>query len=553
MYFAKGWYYFRFASAEDMEKIRSDTWNVNGFPLVFKPWSPTVIDELNVTHVPVWVLFPNLDPCFWSKAGLSKVASAVGQPICADEHTTHKSKLAFARILIDVDLSKELPKAIKINSPYHGTLLCKKIGHTKDRCNPGKPKAKPFYRPKPPVIPRTSSPAETSKPVSPKRTPVQKTVATNLFNRFSLLQPEGEEETSIVQEIADTASRDESNVELEIQEAHHFLLINKVDCGALLETHVKHQAIKDVSKSFPGYNLVHNNANHYNGRIWIFWKPNVLSLTVLHKSAQHMHCLLLHIASQKSIEVTFVYAFNARLDRNELWEQILGISSQISQSWLFLGDYNVVLNMDERLGSSHVQLADISEFKGCLDACSLVDHPATGCHFTWNNKQGDGLRWAKLDRVLASPLWLSTIHSTVAYLTAGVSDHSPCLVNIADMPASRKSSFKYLNCWALSPQFKDTVRARWSNQYYGSHIATLFQKIKKLRGSLKQLHTDFYTNLSARVAESKLALHHCQDQLSSSPLDLTILDKEKHLLQDYIMIKKAELQVLYQRAKVQGL
>ncbi|XP_074288939.1 uncharacterized protein LOC141614084 [Silene latifolia] len=131
--------------------------------------------------------------------------------------------------------------------------------------------------------------------------------------------------------------------------------------------------------------------------------------------------------------------------------------------------------MEERLRSSHVQLADISEFKGCLDACSLVDHPATGCHFTWNNKQGDGLRWAKLDRVLASPMWLSTIHSTVAYLT------------------------------------------------------------------------------TARVAESKLALHHCQDQLSRSPLDITILAQEKHLLQEYIMIKKVELQVLYQRAKVQGL
>ncbi|XP_074265661.1 uncharacterized protein LOC141588105 [Silene latifolia] len=193
------------------------------------------------------------------------------------------------------------------------------------------------------------------------------------------------------------------NDPLKQQEAHHFLLVNKVDCGALIETHVKHKLIKDVSQNFSGYNLVHNNDSHYNGQIWIFWKPNILSLTVLHKSAQHMHCLLLHIASQKFIEVTFVYAFNARLDRKELWEQLNSISSHVSKPWLYVGDFNVVLNMEERLGSSHVKLADSNDFKTCLDSCSLVDHPATGCHFTWNNKQGDGLRWAKLDRVLASP------------------------------------------------------------------------------------------------------------------------------------------------------
>ncbi|XP_074305811.1 uncharacterized protein LOC141641032 [Silene latifolia] len=322
------------------------------------------------------------------------------------------------------------------------------------------------------------------------------------------------------------------NDPLKQQEAQHFLLVNKVDCGALIETHVKHKAIKDVSTNFSGYNLVHNNDSHYNGWIWIFWKPNILSLTVLHKYAQHMHCLLLYTASQKFIEVTFVYAFNARLDRRELWKQLNNISSQ------------------ERLGSSDVQLADSNEFKNCLDACSLVDHPSTRCHFTWNYKL---LEWAKLDRVLASPQWLTNIHSTIAYLNAVVSDHSPCLGNIVDMPTSRKSSFKYLNCWALSPQFQDNVKEGWSNHYYGNHIATLFPKLKKLRGSLRRIHTSIFTNLSARVAEGKQALQQCQDQLNCSPIDLTLIAMEKTLLKDYLMVKRAEMQVLYQRAKVQNL
>ncbi|KAK9714519.1 hypothetical protein RND81_06G100500 [Saponaria officinalis] len=48
--FAKGWCYFKFACVEDLQKIRSDIFNFNGYPLVFKPWSPIVIDKLSASH-----------------------------------------------------------------------------------------------------------------------------------------------------------------------------------------------------------------------------------------------------------------------------------------------------------------------------------------------------------------------------------------------------------------------------------------------------------------------------------------------------------------------
>ncbi|XP_074265521.1 uncharacterized protein LOC141587960 [Silene latifolia] len=144
--------------------IQSESWNVNGFPLVLRP-GHQLFQELDLcVHfvLSVWVLFPNLDPCFWSQAALSKVASFVGRPICADEPTTNKSKIAFARILVEVDLSKELPKGMTLQTPYRGTVLqkivyewlpyychtCHKIGHTMDRCN--KNKVRQVYQPKRP-------------------------------------------------------------------------------------------------------------------------------------------------------------------------------------------------------------------------------------------------------------------------------------------------------------------------------------------------------------------------------------------------------------------
>ncbi|XP_074299345.1 uncharacterized protein LOC141630421 [Silene latifolia] len=165
LYFAKGWYYFRFLCEEDMNKIKHDSWNLNGFPLVFKDWSPTIVEELTqVSVVPIWVLFPNLAPCFWSMSGLSNVASLVGKHVCADEVTTEKRKLAFARVLIEVDIFKELHGAVWLNTPYRGHIIqkvvyewipyyctqCKKIGHTKEKCRMGQ-KRKQTYNPKNPA------------------------------------------------------------------------------------------------------------------------------------------------------------------------------------------------------------------------------------------------------------------------------------------------------------------------------------------------------------------------------------------------------------------
>ncbi|XP_074298479.1 uncharacterized protein LOC141629360 [Silene latifolia] len=163
--------------------------------------------------------------------------------------------------------------------------------------------------------------------------------------------------------------------------------------------------------------------------------------------------------------------------------------------------------MDEGLASTQLNLADMNEFSYCLDTCALVDHPTTGCHFTWNNRQGDGLRWAKLDRILVSQQWLTNLNSTTAFLTERISDHSPCLVTIAEL----------------------------------------------LRECLKRIHTTSFTNLSERVATAKQKLKDCQDHLSNSPMDVSLIREEDKLLQDYLTVKRVELQALQQRAKIQYL
>ncbi|XP_074298245.1 uncharacterized protein LOC141629082 [Silene latifolia] len=151
-YYRKGWFSFRFSAEEDMNTVlKGGPWNMGPHTLILKRWSPTFSQEMeSITTVPIWILFPNLDPFLWSSSTLSKLASKIGKPLFADLPTTCKAKLSFARVMVETDIAEPLPDELLFSTPYHEISSqrvtyewmpyycenCKKLGHTKDHCKP---------------------------------------------------------------------------------------------------------------------------------------------------------------------------------------------------------------------------------------------------------------------------------------------------------------------------------------------------------------------------------------------------------------------------------
>ncbi|XP_074321237.1 uncharacterized protein LOC141657793 [Silene latifolia] len=156
-----------------------------------------------------------------------------------------------------------------------------------------------------------------------------------------------------------------------------------------------------------------------------------------------------------------------------------------SSIWLVLGDFNVVRDVSERVSSSPPDLADILDFNECLLNCQLDDINGSGCEFTWTNKQDDTTRvWSKLDRALANSSWLSNFPTThVTFLPAGVSDHSPVMVNVFDDPPV-KSRFSFLNCWIGHSKYKGIVAQAWQTYVQGSAMFRVFSKLKYVKHGL---------------------------------------------------------------------
>lgn len=82
---------------------------------------------------------------------------------------------------------------------------------------------------------------------------------------------------------------------------------------------------------------------------------------------------------------TFVYGFNYINDRRGYWDILCDISSWGNCFWIVGGDFNNVVNVEERVGVS-VREAKIRDIRNCFGQCELIDMKYRGCFFIWNNK-----------------------------------------------------------------------------------------------------------------------------------------------------------------------
>ena len=72
--------------------------------------------------------FPNLLLECWSRACLSKISNVISKPIRCDDLTLSMSQVNFARVMIKVDLSANLPRSINLSMP-DGTIIKQWVIH----------------------------------------------------------------------------------------------------------------------------------------------------------------------------------------------------------------------------------------------------------------------------------------------------------------------------------------------------------------------------------------------------------------------------------------
>ncbi|CAH9077945.1 unnamed protein product [Cuscuta europaea] len=104
----KGWVIFKFQNEQDRTKVFTEgPYNLYGRLLILKMLSDDfTFDDEPFLKVPIWVKFPNLPLNLWNEEAMSKITSKVGVPITTDKVTQELTNYHFARVLIEVDITK---------------------------------------------------------------------------------------------------------------------------------------------------------------------------------------------------------------------------------------------------------------------------------------------------------------------------------------------------------------------------------------------------------------------------------------------------------------
>lgn len=112
----KGLFLFRFGCKGDMD------WTLSAHPLSIgnkrihlAPWHPGMEDLPILKSAAVWICLRNIPYHLWCKQILFSLARTIGKPIRMDEFTASQKLLSYARILVEVDLSKPLPNCIRMD------------------------------------------------------------------------------------------------------------------------------------------------------------------------------------------------------------------------------------------------------------------------------------------------------------------------------------------------------------------------------------------------------------------------------------------------------
>ncbi|KAH0672818.1 hypothetical protein KY290_025047 [Solanum tuberosum] len=115
----EGYYIVKFQNLSDKNEILYiGPYTINNRPIILKNRCPDFdFGSEFFAEIPLWVTFPKLPLNCWGVGSLSRIASAIEFPLFADECATKQTRISYARMLIEVNVTKPIPQQITVMDP----------------------------------------------------------------------------------------------------------------------------------------------------------------------------------------------------------------------------------------------------------------------------------------------------------------------------------------------------------------------------------------------------------------------------------------------------
>lgn len=108
--YREGYFVLLMKSKADFELVlNGGPYYMNRQPVLIYKWSPEFGFKNEVMKkFSVWIRLRELPYNCWSEESLSRISSVLGTPLCADDYTSTMKRISYARVRVEVDVTKEI-------------------------------------------------------------------------------------------------------------------------------------------------------------------------------------------------------------------------------------------------------------------------------------------------------------------------------------------------------------------------------------------------------------------------------------------------------------
>ncbi|XP_062112794.1 uncharacterized protein LOC133823954 [Humulus lupulus] len=488
-------------------------------PVIVRPWTTDLAHMRLVKSVPVWVRLLGLGLQYWGTKCLSALVSTLGKPVLVDKVTKDRSMMQFARVLVEIEISNEIPKSIQILNE-RGQLMEQFVEFE--------------WLPTHWLAAEAIS-KDNQKEVSKESTDVPLKT--------------GSSDVDIGQ-VSKKFQVDGGKEKSDINEAQEVDWITPKKLGAFLETKLRGAKLEEMMvRQFNGWSFYKGTANE--GRILMVWQCSVLSVEVLQDSDQYIHAYVKELRSSREFCVTFVYGRNTIQERIQLWQDLSCLTFPVTP-WLVAGDFNSVFEIDDRLGGRTVSAAEMADAQR-WKSMGLVDElRSIGSHYTWTNNQADGARiFSKLDRIFKNEEWMDLFPDSIALIKWDIIyDHYFCIVKAKSAVKSGFKPFRFFNMWTEHEGFKDAAMQSWNKSISAHGLEGIMRKLRRLAHVLRQFNKREIGDVEHKFEIAKEAYNNAQYQLQQDPHSVEFQTEEQKSFENLVQQTRYYDSYLRQRSKI---
>ncbi|XP_059068246.1 uncharacterized protein LOC131858814 [Cryptomeria japonica] len=256
---------------------------------------------------------------------------------------------------------------------------------------------------------------------------------------------------------------------------------------------------------------VFQEANGSAGGLGILWKPDSVKVNLSKKGENWMICNVYSIRENLEFPLINVYGPSKTADKTKVWNILTNkIKDLISDRVVVAGDFNALLDLDEKKGGLRMTNKVMDDFRDFVEQNQLVDVKTKNGQYTWTNRT---IKFAniseRLDKQFIGEYWMgSSFQAEACILPVSLSDHFPMELKLSEGLPKGKCSYKFLSMSWRDGEFLSNLEWWWkeSNKFRGTPSFCFVKGMKFMKEKIKRWNRDCFKNIFEEKSQIEEAL-----------------------------------------------